>query len=388
MLNINSREPQIIEGEFIDQPSWSELENTCEIQMDRFHLNESVVKFEGYIPNSKELIRFRIPDGKILQLRFSGMYKSHTFFSIESLDFTTDRSNYIRTGSIKETVHMTYFPTQIELHGITFDKMENRFVVNDKPIREVYFEASTPIELNRIEIDKLLLSLSVLTCNHFTLMEICNQGIARIKSRFSKPSEVPYIGSGILFYPISRVQVEVLLDDIKWEHLEKLFLSYSNYITDASWVGQLYKGCGILDRLIDLFLREERFKERSKELKRQDKSAKLYSILYELDLSSKVKEIIEYMFPELSMSELRIDKKFEFYELRDAHLHRDKLFLMSSDLEKYRRSLVVINDLIRILIPKTKLIKEWSFTDKPTLTTRTTKELVSFRQKLIGYKIQ
>ena len=161
--------------------------------------------------------------------------------------------------------------------------------------------------------------------------------------------------------------IEELIENVKWEYIYNFHLAYKNFCRAKNYEYQLYKGCSVLDYLISLFERNLDIKELRSRLKNSDKSSRLYALLWYLELDNSTKVYLEEVFPGVSFWELKFDKKFEFYELRDSHLHRGQLFLTQNEVWKFQRCLVSVNEIIRILIPHLDKIREWDFTGKPFL---------------------
>lgn len=393
-LNIDIKEPQIVEGEFIDQSNWGEIETTCEIRMDRFHLNKSEVKFDSYVPSLglNEVLKYETRNGIELYLVNSGSYlggrANATYFKIKEVVLKERSNKYFASGTVK---NMVYFPNELEILGCKAVKKVRKYEINGRPKKEMYFVFQYNDELSQGQIEKYLYSLSVLSCNKLMIMEHSNEEHLQIKALQSSSCNVPYLGSGILFYPIKVQEIEDLVEQVNWKHLHKLFLAYTSYCTTEYWIHQLYRGCSVLEYLVDLYWRNldmNSFKESLKEpLKKNRRSAKLFGVFLKLDLNPLVYDFLSEVFPEIDFKDGKIPSKFEFFELRDRHIHRGELFLIDSDLNSYRRALTSLNDVIRLLITKVYLITDWQIHGHVHMKTSETEYFVDIRQQLIGFKL-
>lgn len=394
-LNIDSKDPQLVEGEFIDQPSWGEIETTSEILIDKFHLYDSEVKFEGYVPNIglNQRLKYKTKNGLTLHLVHSGRYlggrSNATFFRVKEIEVKKEPGVYFRSGLVK---NMIYFPDKFHLFGNEVLKREHKYDVNGRPQTEMFFEVELSEKISTKDINKYLLSISLLSCNHLTLMEYCDNSKLTLYDYKSSSSSVPYFGSGLLFFPIKINTVVNLIQNSDWDKTEKLLLSYANYCTTNNWIHQLFRGCSILEYLVDLFWRNLDMSQLKKKLsgpyQSHRRSTKLFGVLIKLNIENAIVEFLESIFQGLNFSEYDIPSKFEFFELRDRHIHRGELFLLESDPEIYRRALASLNDVLRIIIPYSYKIKDWQMHEHPHMKTVNTSDIVDIRQSIMGFEIK
>lgn len=391
-MDINIKKIQKIEGYFWSDQKPLKSEETFEGEafIDRFNLRESYVKFFCPVPKPTggDTICYIIDDKTRLHLKFPTPYWANNYlevsFSIAKVSLQENDEKYVRTGSIKRLI---YFPEVIEVFGYTIRKCEHQYYEGEKRIRENYFEWSYQNSITKREIDKVLMALSFLTCCSLFISERSNGSTITIFDKKSDKFTLPYMGSGMMFFPLSIRTIEKLIENIKWEYIYNFQLAYKNFCRAKNYEYQLYKGCSVLDYLISLFERNLDLKELRSLLKSSDKSSRLYALLWYLDLDHPIKLYLEEIFPGVSFSEFKFDKKFEFYELRDSHLHRGQLFLTQNEVWKFQRCLVSVNEIIRILIPHLDKIKEWDFTGKPFYKTASSKEIVNARRDLIKWKL-
>ena len=391
-MDLDSIEGQIINGYFnLDEnPQKIEKRFEGEIFLNRFNLRESYVKFHCHVPKPSggDTICFVTVDGSTLHLRFSTSYWSGNYFeekfSIEEVVHPISDKKYIRTGSIKRLI---YFPEEIEVLGFIVRKCERKYYEGEKRIRENYFEWNYQNSITKREIDKVLMSLSFLTNSSLFISEHSDGETTTVFNMKSSKFTIPYMGSGMMFFPITIETVEGLINKIKWRYIYNFHLAYKHFCCAKNYEYQLYKGCSILDYMISLFDRNLEFRDYKKRLKHSDKSSVLYSLLWYLNLDISTKSYLEKIFPETSWSEFKLNKRFEFFELRDSHIHRGQLFLTQEEVSKFQRCLVAVNELIRILIPHLDKIDEWGFTNKPFYNTASSSEIVSARQDLIKWKL-
>ncbi|WP_428235751.1 hypothetical protein [Gracilimonas sp.] len=390
-MDIDSKKIQKLEGYFeIDgKPQENKKLFEVEASIDRFNLRDSYIKFFSPVPKPKggDTIRFVINSKNSLDLKFPSSYwggdYSEVSFSIDKVTLQESKEKYVRTGSFKRLI---YFPEEIEVFGYTVRKCEHQYHEGEKRIKENYFEWNYQNSITKREIDKVLMALSFLTCCSLFISEHSNGSTITIFDKRSDKFTLPYMGSGMMFFPLSINTIEKLIKNVKWEYIYNFHLAYKNFCRAKNYEYQLYKGCSILDYLISLFERNLDIKELRSRLKNSDKSSKLYALLFYLELDNSTKLYLEKIFPGVSFSEFHLDKKFEFYELRDGHLHRGQLFLTQNEVWKFQRCLVSVNEIIRILIPHLDKIKEWDFTGKPFYKTASSKEIVNARQDLIKWK--
>jgi len=391
-MDIDSKEIQKIKGYFKrDQKSQkSEKVFEGEAFIDRFNLRESYVKFFSPVPKPKEgnIIRFIVDNEKSLDLKFPSSYWSGNYsevsFSIAKIYLQEGKEKYVRTGSFKRLI---YFPEKIEVFGYTVCKCEHQYYDGEKRIRKNYFEWRYQNSITKKEIDKVLMALSFLTCFSLFISEHSNGNTITIFDKKSDKFTLPYMGSGMMIFPISIKTIEELIENVNWENIYNFQLAYKNFCRAKNYEYQLYKGCSVLDYLISLFERNLDLKELRSRFKKNDKSSRLFALLWYLELDNSTKIYLEEVFPGVSFSEFNFDKKFEFYELRDSHLHRGQLFLTQNEVWKFQRCLVAVNEILRILIPHLDQIKEWDFTGKPFYKTASSEEIVNARQDLIKWKL-
>ncbi len=391
-MDIDTKKIQKIEGYFeIDgKPQKNEETFEGEAFIDRFNLRESYVKFYCPVPQPKggDTIRFVINSGNSLDLKFPTSYWGDNYseisFSIDKVCLHESKKKYVRTGSFKRLI---YFPEEIEVFGYTVRKCEHQFYEGEKRIKKNYFEWSYQNSITKREIDKILMALSFLTCCSLFISEHSNGNALTIFNKKSDKFTLPYMGSGMMIFPISIKTIEELIEKVNWENIYNFQLAYKNFCRAKNYEYQLYKGCSVLDYLISLFERNLDLRELRSRLKNSDKSSKLYALLWYLELDNSTKMYLEEVFPDVSFSEFEFSKKFEFYELRDSHLHRGQLFLTQNEVWKFQRCLVSVNEIIRILIPHLDRIKEWDFTGKPFYKTASSEEIVDARQDLIRWKL-
>jgi len=370
-MDIQSKEIQKIEGYF------GEEENSVdhkffegEAFINRFNLRESYVIFNTPVPKPERgnTICFVTRDEYRIYLRFPSSYMTGNYFEVKfrinKIVIPKSNEKYVRTGSFKRLV---YLPEEIELFGFSVEKCERQYYEDRRKKRENYFEWSYEGSITEREIEKVLMALSFLTCCSLFKSEHSNGNTLTLVDLKSDRHTLDYVGSGMMFFPISIKTIEELIGNIKWKHIYRFQLAYKSFCSTKNYKFKLYNGCSILDYLITLFTRNLSIKQLVNQLEKHGKSAKLYAILWHLKLDNSIKQYLQEIFPEVSFSEFGFDKKFEFYELRDSHIHRGHLFLSQSEVWKYQRCLVSVNELIRILIPHLEKLDEWGFTDKPVL---------------------
>lgn len=390
---LDRNEIQEVTGLFqCDGQSFGNGSYQAKLYFNRFHVRESYILFNEHIPQLWRDESFCVViDSKYkFYLNHPSQYWSGTYsetkFTIRKLVIDTKTEKYVRTGAIKQ---LDYFPRELSILEYKLKSKEYRYKVGEKRKRKTYFEWTFEHSISEEEIDKVLMVLSFLSCSSFFISEISDGEKVEIHNFKSSESRVPYSGSGNLSYPIQIDALEKLISEVRWKDLDKFHLAYKSFCRSENLVFQLYNGCAILDWLIDLFDRNLKLNSLKKKIKskRQDKSARLYCILYFLELDEKVKVYLESIFPGTTFNEFAWEKKFEFYEMRDKYIHRGGLLLTEDEMRKFQRCIVSLNEILRIMIPFLYLITEWQFTDKPHYKTLSARDIVNERQRLIKWEL-
>lgn len=382
-MQINNLDHQSIKGYFDENDS-----ETFEGQLllDRHRLWNSSLTFREIIPNAfskREESLFVTEDDIKLVL---GIPSSHISghdaqvkFDIKKVIMPKNSNqDYIRTGPVKK---LTYFPRDLQVLGINFElkRVEKSKRLGNSP--EFYFEGTIDETINQSKIEKLLFCLSTLTGSFLWLSEKNIEGNLILENRKSKSRSLPYMGSGMMHFPIEIKELERLCNAIKWKNLYHFHLHYSNFCTTSNYVFQLYRGCALLDYLITLFKRNLQVNGK------KGKTSDLYAIIKRLKIDKKNLEYLHNIFPNLPRKVDEVEEKFEFFELRDDHIHRGGIFLKQEEVWKFQRCIVSLNEVIRILIPHLDNIKDWKFHSKSYYKSISSKEIVDLRQELISWQV-
>jgi len=95
------------------------------------------------------------------------------------------------------------------------------------------------------------------------------------------------------------------------------------------------------------------------------------------------------LFPELNWRKEETnsinDLKFDFYELRDSHVHRGQILEVDSDFPRYRNAIVALDEVIRIILPHLGVIKNWSLQNKDSIRSINAEGFVKERQKVMNW---
>lgn len=389
-LNLDTSETQRINGRFCSHP---DQEYTCRIRFDRYRLWEGMAIFDVALNlwenGSPE--KFITSDGTEIQLRFPsvriGGDGNETRVLIHKITRTEAGKKYIRTGAVKG---LLYFPRQFSLLGSEVEREEVKLIYKGRKKSYFAFRCSYERDITQGQVDKLLLGLSILSNSSLRLSELSNGSEVQLYDNESSKCNIFYYGSGNMYSPITKATVEQLIDEVPWKRLWRFHLALANFIRTKDQVHQLYRGCALLEYLITLFERSKLlatdYYSQPKKKKKLGKSLKLYALMYNIGLPEQQKHYIEEMFPGITFKDFQISKRFEFFELRDAHIHRGELFMTQEQLWQFSRCNVAVNEIIRMLIPHLYKIKEWDYTDKPFYRAIDSWEIVKTRQKLMPWR--
>jgi len=381
-IDIDSTAPQEIRGSFDEGSS---TVYTAIVTLDRYRpwLNE--IRFNQQTPrlfNSAIKPLFKLEDGSFFHLHVpSSRIQGHEVvikYMVYKIEIPNrNDESYIRTGAVGD---LLYFPREFRLLGETvFLKSipEN----NRIGTRGEYFFEIKNLNSNdpRIE-DKLLFCLSALTCTSIWIAEKKNPYKRIFFDRTSASSTMPYIGSGNMPFPIKMADLETLCHETTWDNLRTFHLLYARFVTANDLKYQLFLGCALLDYIIELFVDHFNLK------RKYGKSKQLFSVIQQLQIQQDYLDYIHAIFPTLPRS-VNLNHKFEFYELRDRHIHRGGLLLNHEDTIQFHRCIVSLNEIIRIILPHIHLIQNWDLEMKNSYESLSSTEIVSTRQALIKWSL-
>lgn len=389
-FNLDSTETQHLTGRFENYP---EEEYSCRISFNRFRLWEAEVVFDEAVNVWDERIpvSFIIKDETELLLIYSGAriggIGDETRARIHKIVKKESGSKYFCTGAVKG---LLYFPRQFDLMGLNVSKEEVKIFEKGRPKTFYYFQCSYQSNISEHQINKAILGLSILSNSSLRLTEHSDGETLVLYENVSAGSEIYYSGTGLMHFPIGKAAIEKMVVDVPWKQLWRFHLMLSNFVRTTDMVHQLYRGCALLDYLIELFDRSKycgvEYKNQPKKIQKLGKSLKLYGLLFNLGLNEPEKRYIEEIFPGLTLEKFQIAKKFEFYELRDAHIHRGELFMTQEQLWQFARCNVSVNEIIRMLIPHLSKITQWQYTNKDFYRAIDSEDIVNKRQELIPWR--
>lgn len=255
------------------------------------------------------------------------------------------KQNKYLSGAVEGLLYFS--GEKVELNNMTIEckEVENRNSNYNKT--KYYYEITTDDDLKYNDANLLFAMLSAISGAKFFCNIIHHKG-GRIElhRRYSKKCRLVVYGSGKLLYPLKLDDLLTLKEKIdNDDFLFNILINYTDFTTDERSKHQLVLGCNILDYIIELY-------EHSIGKYEPGKTKKLYSILRsfystDTDVFKYLKSLI-IQFPE-AYSEL--NKKFEFYELRDQIVHRGKVLTDKNELRVFLDNIFVLNEIIRILLP-------------------------------------
>ncbi|NCQ05907.1 MAG: hypothetical protein GW834_15800, partial [Cyanobacteria bacterium] len=259
-------------------------------------------------------------------------------------------------------------------------------LIDGKNISYDYFYASYENKHEQAVLEGAISILSILTSTFLLLGELSDGEIITSYNISGKSNNVPFFGSGVFQHPIEKSSLEKLYHEIGHYQFERLQWRYSNFVTSNDFVIQLFKGCNLLDYIAEI---SENILWKKINNRKSSKSNIIYTILIQLNLSIERTEILCLLFPELNWRKEETnsinDLKFDFYELRDSHVHRGQILEVDSDFPRYRNAIVALDEVIRIILPHLGVIKNWSLQNKDSIRSINAEGFVKERQKVMNW---
>jgi hypothetical protein len=349
-VDIDNLNEQEIIGDIIDDVDNVLVANIKGLlTFNKYFPSKAKITINGFYPSYESIadLAFREIDGTKFMINYglSDNYIHKRVFAIDKIITSRANENKYYTYTSGGVDGLLYFK---DIKSETLEIYQNKIPSTYSEKDKFYYEVRSNQSIDIDNINLIFLMLSTMTASKFFCISSHSPtGQLEYYAKWARACKLTIYGSGRLLYPIEFDELIEVKENINQDYFYVVLLLYTDFCTTKGPYEQLVKGCSLFDYIIENYIASN-----GKGSLGNNRTEQLFTFLHIISdsnttLQTYISKLFKY-YPS-NIDELR-NKKIEFLERRDEHIHRGMYLSNRGQLINIIQNIFVINELLRIII--------------------------------------